>query len=100
MKQDNKIPVVITTDNTKRGVFFGYINPNDVHKDPLTVELVQMAVYWSAEMHGVIGLAAIGPDKDCRITPAAPKGEIKGISLVLEATEEAAKNWKKEPWGK
>lgn len=31
----NKIPVLITTDNTKRGVFMGFIDPKDADKEIL-----------------------------------------------------------------
>lgn len=94
----NKVAVLITTDNTKRGVFMGFINPNDSEKETIEAEEVRMAVYWSADVRGVIGLAANGPSKDCRITPAAKKATIKGVTAVLEMSDEALKAWRKEPW--
>lgn len=94
----NKIPVLITTDNTKRGVFMGFINPEDVDKETLVAEEVRMAVYWSADVKGVIGLAAKGPSKSCKISPAAPKAVLKGVTATLELSEEAVKAWRKEPW--
>lgn len=94
----DKIAVLITTDNTKRGVFMGFINPNDADKETLEAEEVRMAVYWSSDVRGVIGLAANGPTKDCRITPAAKRAVIKGVTAVLEITDGAMKAWRKEPW--
>lgn len=93
-----KIPVLITTDNTKRGVFMGFIDPKDGDKETLEAEEVRMAVYWSSDVKGVVGLASKGPSKDCRISPAAKRAVIKGVTAVLELTEEALKAWRKEPW--
>jgi hypothetical protein len=91
-----KIPVMVTTD--KRGVFFGFIDPADSEKDPLRVENVQMCVYWSTGVQGVLGLAATGPKKDCKVTKPAPAGTIKGITMVTECSAEAVKAWKAQPW--
>lgn len=92
------IPVLITTDNTKRGVFFGYINPEDSSKDEIRSEQVQMCVYWSKNVHGVLGLAANGPSDECRVTAPVKSGLIKGVTFVAEASETAAKAWKSQPW--
>lgn len=93
-----KIPVLITTDNTKRGVFMGFIDPKDADKDTFTAEEVRMAVYWSSDVRGVIGLAANGPTKGCKISPAAPKALLKGVTATVELTDGAVKAWRKEPW--
>lgn len=94
----DKIAVLITTDKDKRGVFMGLIDPKDAEKETIEAEEVRMAVYWSVDVRGVIGLAANGPTKDCRISPAAKKATIKGVTAVLELTDEALKAWRKEPW--
>ena len=95
----SKIPVLITTDNTKRGVFMGFIDPNDADKETIVAEEVRMAVYWSSDVKGVIGLAANGPTKSCKITSPATKATIKGVTAVMELTKEAVNAWRKEPWG-
>lgn len=93
-----KVPVLITTDNTKRGVFMGLIDPKDSDKETIEAEEVRMAVHWSSDVRGVIGLASNGPSKHCRISPAAKKATIKGVTAVLELSDEALKEWRKEPW--
>lgn len=93
-----KIAALITTDNTKRGVFMGLIDPKDADKETIEAEEVRMAVFWSSSVRGVVGLAANGPDKECRITPAAPKATIKGVTAVMEMTDKALKAWRQEPW--
>lgn len=93
-----KIPVLITTDNSKRGVFMGFIDPKDADKETLEAEEVRMAVSWSSDVRGVVGLASNGPTKSCRITPAAKKAVLKGVTAVMELTDDAVKAWRKEPW--
>lgn len=97
-KSAEKIAVLITTDNTKRGVFMGFIDPKDADKETIEATEVRMAVRWTADVCGVLGLAAKGPSKHCRISPAAPKATLKGVTAVLELTDAAVKAWRKEPW--
>jgi hypothetical protein len=97
---DNKVAALITTDSTKRGVFAGFIDKNDFEKETLFVEELRMCVYWSSDMHGVLGLASQGPSSSCKISPAVKKALIKGVTAVVELSDEALKNWRKEPWAK
>jgi len=94
----DKIPVLITTNKDLRGVFFGYISPEDADKDTMRVDDVQMCVYWSVNVGGVLGLAATGPLNGCRVTKTAKAGVIKGVTLVVECSKEAVKAWKSTPW--
>jgi hypothetical protein len=94
----DKVPVLITTDSSKRGVFMGFIDPKDADKDVLEAEEVRMAVYWSTDVRGVIGLAAKGPTKNCKITSAAKKAVLKGVTATLEISDDALAAWRKEPW--
>lgn len=96
---NKKIPVLITTDSSKRGVFFGYIDPADIGKEDVYAEQVQMCVYWSQGVRGVVGLAANGPDKSSRVTAPAKAGLIKGVSCVLECSDTAVAAWQACPWG-
>ena len=96
---DKKIPVMMTTDKDKRGVFAGLINPEDYDKENLIAEDVRMCVAWTVDEKGVLGLAAEGPTSKCRITKAAPRAHIRGITAIFELTPEAHKRWQSEPWG-
>lgn len=95
-----KIPVLITTDSTKRGVFMGFIDEKDINNENIIAEEVRMAVKWTEDMGGVLGLASMGPSRTCRISSAAKRALIKGVTAVVELTDEALANWRKEPWGK
>lgn len=96
--ENKKVAVLITTDNTKKGVFMGFIDPKDASLETITAEEVRMAVYWSQDVKGVLGLASNGPSKGCRISPAAPKVLLKGVTAVVEITDKALKAWRSEPW--
>lgn len=93
----NKIAVLITTDNTKRGVFMGFIDPKDANKDSFEAVEVRMAVQWSIDVKGILGLAAKGPTKNCKITSAAKKANLKGVTATFELSDEALAAWRKEP---
>lgn len=97
-KMKDKIAALITTDSSKRGVFMGYIDQKDADKETIEAYEVRMAVQWSSDVKGVVGLAATGPTKNCRISAAAKKATLKGVTAVLELTDEAIKAWQKEPW--
>lgn len=94
MKSKNLIPLVVTTEH--KGVFFGYGKPTA--NKTIRIEQAQMCVYWSTDVHGIVGLAANGPTKDCRIGPPAPAITLQGVTSVMEVSEEAAAKWKAQPW--
>lgn len=106
-KAGKKIPCLITTNAKLRGVFMGYINDPKTDliydrgpgEDPSIIATeVRMCFSWSEAMNGILGLASKGPDKNCRITPAAPEMRLEGVSAVARITPKAEKAWKKEPW--
>lgn len=96
---ENKIKVLLTTDSSKRGVFSCVINEKDKNLENIEAEDVRMVVMWSSDVKGVIGLAASGPSKSCRVSPAVKKGIIKGVVGVFELTDAAYKKFESEPWG-
>ena len=87
-------PVVICTKY--RGVFFGYAA--DSHGATVQLSRARMCVYWHSALHGVLGLASDGPSSQCRIGPAVPHIELRGVSAVIEVTPEAVKKWESAPW--
>ena len=97
-KQVKKQPyVVITTDRDKRGVFGGYLKSRE-NNNIVVLEDARMAVYWSAETHGVLGLASIGPQKGSRITPPVPQITLYGVTSISVATPDAQKQWELGLW--
>lgn len=90
-------PILVTTKY--RGVFFGYLDgePDKLPKE-ITLTDAQNCVYWSKAERGVFGLAAQGPDADCRIGPKVPQLTIYDVTSVADCTPEAAEKWKLTPW--
>jgi hypothetical protein len=87
-------PVLVTTEH--RGVFGGLLR--SIEDDTAVLENARMVVYWSAAMHGVLGLAKHGPNKECRVSPAAPRLTLRGVTAIAEMTPEAWAAWQAEPW--
>jgi hypothetical protein len=90
--------VVVTTDQTRRGVFFGELESYDVDKQTCTLKNARMAIYWSTETKGVLGLASIGPQTGSRISPPVPQIELNGVTSVMDTTEIAVSQWEKGIW--
>lgn len=92
-----KIKVMVTTEH--RGVFAGLADaaePDEAGR--IRLHDCRMCVYWSTEMHGVLGLADQGPNESCRISPAAPSVLLTGVTLVASMSDEAYARWEAEPW--
>ena len=93
MKKPAGRPVLVTTQFN--GVFFGYAEKTD--GDPIHLTRARLCVYWSAEMHGFMGLASIGPSSSCRIGPPADI-ELRRVTSITEVSPEAVDKWEKAPW--
>ncbi len=87
-------PVLVTTAH--RGVFFGYAT--DTNGDTIKLRACRNCIFWSRAMKGFIGLAALGPDKDCRVGPPADL-ELRNITCVADVSPAAVANWEAAPWG-
>lgn len=83
-------PVLITTEF--RGVFFGYLK-TDESPAKLTLTSARNCIYWSASVGGFLGLAANGPDSDCRIGKEVPEITLYKITSVTPVEEKAAAKW-------
>ena len=94
--------VVVTTKH--RGVFFGCLEDETGDKvtlttgDKVTLTGARCCVYWSAGTRGFMGLAATGPASGSRVTSAAPKIDLYGVTAVVECSPEAVKAWEAAPW--
>jgi hypothetical protein len=88
------VPLVVTTKH--RGVFFGYGRVSDAQI--IRLEQARMCVYWAADVKSVVGLAANGPSKGCKIGPAAPAITLQEVTSVMECSKEAEGAWNAQPW--
>ena len=89
-----KQAVMVTTSH--RGVFFGYLQKED--SDTVILTNARMAVYWSADIKGVLGLASKGPSKSCRIGPQVPEIKLFSVTSIAFVPPSAAKKWEDAPW--
>lgn len=99
LREERKpMKAVVTTDSSRRGVFHGQVVEYDIVHGTCVLKDAQMAVFWSAESRGVLGLASIGPQAGSRITPIVPRIELNGVTAVIEATPTASAAWESQPW--
>ena len=88
--------VVVTTDKDRRGVFFGELKSKE--DDVVVLKNARMAIYWTSDTRGVLGLASIGPQSGSRITPPVPEIELNGVTSVAVCTKKATKEWETGKW--
>lgn len=90
------LPVLVTTAH--RGVFFGYIQSEAEAREPvIALRDARNCLYWSKATRGFLGLAAVGPDQDCRVGPKADL-TLCGVTAVARVTPEACERWEAGPW--
>jgi hypothetical protein len=87
-------PVLVTTAH--RGVFFGY--SRDEAGEKVTLANCRNVLYWGQAVKGFLGLAVTGPDKTCRVGPAAPSVSLFGVTSVTRVSDEAVAAFEKAPW--
>lgn len=90
-----KKPVLVTTQH--RGVFFGYY-AKSLKNGTVTLTEARNCLYWSADMHGFLGLAVHGPSASCRVGPAVSSLTLTDVTSVSDVTAAAEKRWSDAPW--
>lgn len=93
-KQKN--PVLVTTEH--RGLFQGDLKEYDLETRRAVITQARCAIAWR-NIKGFPQLAATGPTKDCRISPAAPEMTLEKVTAIVKCTAEAVAAWELEPWG-
>ena len=88
-RDHEEIPVLVCTD--KRGVVFGYTC--NANARPIKMMKARMALYWSADVGGVFGLAEKGPTSGCKISAVAPSLTLEGVTAVFSIDPIAEKAW-------
>lgn len=83
--------VLVTTEF--RGVFFGYLEDDKTAPAQLTLTGARNCIYWAASVGGFLGLAAKGPNKDCRIGVRVPEVTLYKITSVTPVEDAAVKAW-------
>lgn len=86
-------PVLVTTEF--RGVFFGYVKNDKKAPSEITLTGARNCIYWSANCGGFLGLAASGPNKDCRVGQRVPELTLYKITSITPVESAAEKAWEK-----
>lgn len=92
-KKATELAVVVTTSH--RGVFFGYTS--DYSGAVIDLRAARNCLSWSSDVKGFMGLAATGPNKNCRVGPAADI-QVRDITSVMKCTPAAVEAWEGAPW--
>lgn len=93
MATKKTVPVLVTTQH--RGVFFGHADPSKVADRSLSLERCRCCISWSADVGGFLGLAKVGPSRNCKIGTEALKVLLHDVTSVTECTQEAVEAWTK-----
>jgi hypothetical protein len=88
--------VVVTTQH--RGVFFGYVVHDDKLPAEITLRDARNCLYWSASLHGFVGLATTGPNSKCRIGPSVSQIQLFDVTSILDCTPDSVVAWEASPW--
>lgn len=90
--------VIVTT--ALRGIFFGYFVEESSDGTTVTLERPRNVLKWSAEVKGFLGLASVGPTKNCRVTGEAPEAvKLLQVTSVIVVSKKAIKAFEAAPWG-
>lgn len=95
MIKKTEIAVVVTTAH--KGVFFGYGVPSDA--PTIVLKKARMCVYWTTDLHGVLGLAVTGPGKGCKVGPEVSEITLRDVTAVVVCSDRSVEAWGKELWG-
>ncbi len=96
MQYEKGTPVLITTEH--RGVFFGYVL-EDRYPEYVHLERARNVFKWSAKIKGFLGLAEVGPTKECQVTTTPPPDSKFGdVTSVTRCSEKAVKAFEAAKW--
>lgn len=94
--------VLVTTAH--RGIFFGFATPAECERarteKSIALTNARNCLYWTAAMQGFIGLASIGPDRECKIGPVALELTLNDITSVVACTPGAVDKWESAGFGR
>lgn len=94
-KANGSRAVLITTEH--RGVFFGYVDDESKFPSEITLTKMRNCIQWSG-MKGFLELTTAGPNKQCRVGPAAARGTLAKCTGRWDVEPEAVKAWEAAPW--
>lgn len=91
-KVEKRIAVVVTT--LHKGVFFGFVDQSKVSRKTMTLQECRCCIYFHQSIGGFLGLASVGPNKECIIGSEAITVLIHDVTSVSYCNEAAVAAWK------
>lgn len=88
-----KNAVLVTTEF--RGVFFGFVKSDKKLPNEITLTEAKNCIYWASSCGGFLGLAAKGPNSECKIGAQVNEITLYKITSVTPVSEEAVEKWLK-----
>ncbi len=89
---ENRVAVVVTT--LHKGVFFGFVDSAKVSDKTMTLQECRCCIYWHSSIGGFLGLASVGPNKDCKIGKEATAVLLHDVTSVSYCSDAAVASWK------
>jgi hypothetical protein len=83
--------VLVTTEH--RGVFFGHVKDDKKLPAQITLTGARNCIYWTAVLGGFLGLAAKGPNRECKIGTRVGEVTLYKITSVTPVEPDAVKAW-------
>ena len=87
--------VLVTTEF--RGVFFGHLKSDKKVPAEITITGARNCISWSSDVGGFLGLAAKGPNRNCKIGARVPEVTLYKITSITPVEPEAVKAWEAAP---
>ena len=82
--------VLITTEF--RGVFFGELSEDNAPGN-VVLKNARNCIYWSSDVGGFLGLASVGPSKECRIGKKVDEVRLFKVTSISPVSDEAVEKW-------
>lgn len=91
-KVERKKAVLVTTQF--RGVFFGFVkDESSSAPEKITLTQARNCLYWSTDVRGFLGLAAVGPSENCRVGATVDELTLFGVTSISRVSPEAVESW-------
>lgn len=95
-KVTNKEEIMVIVVTQGNAIYWGWTRDPD--GETVKLRNARQVVYYSADTHGLLGLAATGPGKQSRIGPPVASTTIRNVTQTIECSPEAARAWEDAKW--
>lgn len=97
-KQKSLVGQYVLVGTDRNVLAAGILTRYDEEAGLATLEPGRQIVYWPRETRGAFGLAARGATAGTRVSAAAPRVELRGVTGVVQTTDAARTSIEAEPW--